>query len=216
MATRYLYIALHQATGATPTTLSALRQGVHDMLNQPSSCQMYNISCHHPDLTPHVHYASMGETSHAPTTATVTIPSLPTSDLHPDDTTTPLADESSQGDLPGQINQSFHAACKAPPFIPAISVDSDSAAAASTQLTQITAILSAASSSTSVNLDPPRSTPPATSVTDAPQQNSDHCMRSSSMAPGTVTPISHHKDVLPTDLQSCSTCATPPSDQSIV
>ena len=207
MATRYLYIALHRATGATPTTFSALSQGVHDILHQQPSFQLYNIPCHHLDSTPHVRYASMGETSRNPTTTGV-VPSLPKSDLHPDDTITPLADEPSHGDSPGQINQSFHGVCTVSQSNPVISVNSDP-----TQLTQSTSTTILSVVSTSGNLDHPHSTPPATSVTGAPQQNADHCMPSSSVSP--ETPISH-PNVLPADLQSYSTCAAPQSDQSIV
>lgn len=208
MATRYLYIALHRATGPTPTTFSAFNQEVHDIRHQQLSFQLHNIPCHHQDLTPHVHYASTGEISHTPTT-TGMVPSLPRSESNPDDTTTPLADEydeSSHGDAPGQINRSLHAASTVPQSNPVISVNSGS-----TQLTQSTAVLSVVS--TSGNLDPPHSTLPAPSVTGAPQRTENHFMRSSSVSPG--TPISH-SNVLPKDPQSCSTCAAPQSDQSII
>ena len=183
-ATRHIHVALHQGTVTTDAS---------PVLDQPSSYPLCNIPGHFPDSTPPI-----GETFYLPATVSIP-PSLPVSDPHSDDSTPHPADESSLGDQPARIIQSFCPSC--PHNSPA---PVDPVPTTSTQtIPQHSAI------SASVTHDP-HSTPVVTGVGGSPQPDPDYDVVSVSVAPRTpISPsVSLPDETLPTDLESQSTYVT--------
>jgi len=199
-ATRHIYVALHQGTDATPTGFSASTKGVDDVLDQPSSYPLCNIPDHLPNSTPPIHLPAPISTP----------PSLPVYESHSGDSTPHPADESSLGDRPARIIQSFHPACYVPPHSAPAPVDP-----VPTTSTQTIAHPSAISASVTHD---PHSTPAVTGVRSSPQPDLDYDVVSISIAPRTpASPsVSLSDEALPTDLQSQSTYVTVVSDRSPV
>ena len=195
-ATCHIYVALHQGTDTS------------SVLSQLSWYPLCNIPDHHlPDSTP-IDHGSVGETFHLPAAISILL-SSPVSEFYSGDSRLHPADESSLGDAPTQIIQSFHPSC--PHSTPA-PVDP-----VTTTSTQTIAHHSAISASVTHDS---HSTQVVTGVRGSPQPALDYDVVSISVAPRTPTSpsVSLPDEALPTSLQSRFTSVTvvSESDQSPV